>query len=293
MNARSRDRAPRAIVAFSVALLALVGAAIAAAGEGIKKGSATTTVAIGETGSSTATCKKGTKAVAGGYHVPPDSLTGLGAEAHEARRTAKREWTASSYNPGTGSTLNVFVYCRDERIKAVSSPEVAIAADGTIEDDLPIGTAIAKCPRGTKVVSGGFDNPDFAFEGGYSATNIRPYESRKIGKRKWMVSASNRSDTAGTLIAYAYCHEGKKLKTKHASESLALGGGGFPLDSATASCKRTQRAVSGGFASDEPADFGGPFFTGSRREGKRRWTVTAAANELGPAITAFVYCEKK
>jgi hypothetical protein len=282
-----------AILASSAALAALVTAALAVAGTKLKTSSATGTAKVGDSPTATAKCKKGTKAASGGFESLSDTPTGLGGEIHESRRDGRRKWTGSSFNPGSGSTLTVFAYCRDEKVKSASA-DVAIAAD--VDPDpvaLPTGTATATCPRGTKVISGGFDNPDFSFIGGSSGTDIRPYESFKSGKRTWTVSASDRGDEGGTLVAYAYCHKGKTPKTKQATETLALGPGGFPLDSVTARCKKSQRVVSGGFASDPVADVNGPFFTGSRRDGKRKWIVTAAANLPGPAITTYAYCEKK
>jgi hypothetical protein len=54
----------------------------------------------------------------------------------------------------------------------------------------------ARCPRGTKVVSGGFDNPDFVVNGTDIA--ILPFESMKTGKREWTVSARNLGSGLGT-----------------------------------------------------------------------------------------------
>jgi hypothetical protein len=232
------------------------------------------------------------KAVAGGYVAPPDMPDGLGAEAHESRRVGARKWTTSTYNSGTGERLTTFAYCRDEVIRIATAQVGIAAAQAGFPPLLDTGSATAKCPRGTRVVSGGFDNPDFAHTGGFDGPNIRPYESRKVGKRKWKVSASNRSDEAGTLVAYAYCHDGKAPKTKSKNKSLELKPGA-PRATAIARCKKSQRVVSGGFSSDQPADFGGPFVTESRRKGKRKWVVTAFSNEVGPAITAYAYCEKK
>jgi hypothetical protein len=287
-----RDRGRIASVAVGVALAALILGAIAASGAKLKTSSATTIVESGESGSATAKCKQGTKAVSGGYVTPPDTPDGLGAEAHESRRVGSKKWTTSTYNSGTGENLTSFAYCRDEAIR-VATAQVGIAAQQPgFPPLLDTGSATAKCPRGTKVVSGGFDNPDFDFQGGSTGTNIRPYEMRKVGKRRWKVSASNRSNNAGTLVAYAYCHDGKALKTKRVSKSLVLKPGA-PRATAIARCKRSQRAVSGGFSSAQPADFGGPFVTESRRKGKRKWVVSAFSNEVGPAITAYAYCEKK
>jgi hypothetical protein len=263
----------------------------AASGAKLKTSSATTTVPSGETGSATAKCKKGTKALSGGFEGPPDTPTGVGAPGYESRRLGGRKWIYSSYNSGTGETVTSFAYCRDERIRVESAETGIAASSGGIE--LEIGDATARCPRGTKVVSGGFDNPDFDTQGGFTGPNIRPYESVKVGKRSWRISAYNRSNEAGILVAYAYCHKGKALKTRQASIALPLGPGGFPNGTVVASCKRSQRVVSGGFSSDQPSDFTGPFFARSKRMGKRKWVVSALANVLGPTITAYAYCEKK
>jgi hypothetical protein len=69
----------------------------------------------------------------------------------------------------------------------------------------------ARCERGEKVVSGGFDSPDFGADFG-TDPQVLPVRSMKTGKRKWKGSAYLNSpfDGSGTFTVYAYCEKKKK-----------------------------------------------------------------------------------
>jgi hypothetical protein len=262
------------------ALMLTIGIGVAT-GAKLKTKSASTTLSSGEFDSVTAKCKRGTKAVAGGF----DSEIDLGGGPTEAiipymsRAEGGREWSSAGYNVSEPGELTSFAYCRDQKIKRRSS-ETTLSAGET-------DTVTARCPRGTKVASGGFDNPDFSISGP-SATAIFPFASLKTGKREWTVSARNLGDASGDLVAQVNCHERKGLKT--ADEDLSITSSG--VHDVVAECAAGRRVVSGGFDySLEPSL--GAFVFASHKVGKREWEVEALDLVEPATLTAYAYCEKK
>ena len=149
-------------------------------------------------------------------------------------------------------------------------------------------TAVARCKKGRRAISGGFDTPG----ADPAARPIIAYESRRAGKRRWMVVASNTGGEGGELEAQVYCRKAKTLRVSRGSETLT---GPGPVDAdVIAGCRRGERVVSGGFASDTvPLPGKGMLvdITASRKVGKRKWRVSAIAIGTQPTITVFAYCE--
>jgi hypothetical protein len=252
-----------------------------ATGAKLKTRSAATTLSPGEVDSVSAKCKRGTRAVAGGFDTGVDlPPTGL-IMPYIARAEGPRRWSSAGANfadefPGE---LTSFAYCRDQKIKR-GSAETTLSGGET-------DTLTARCPRGTKVASGGFDSPDFFVEPG-AATAIFPFESKKTGRREWTVSARNLGDVSGDLVAQVNCHERKGLKT--ADEELFIDPGG--VHDVVAECPAGQRVASGGFDfSLEPLM--AAFVSTSHKIGKRSWEVKAYDFAAPATLTAYAYCEKK
>jgi hypothetical protein len=165
------------------------------------------------------------------------------------------------------------------------SKTTAIPDDGS-------ATATAKCKRGEKVVSGGFD-ADFDS----NDTTVVLFESRKTGGRKWTASAGNRDTGSAQLNTFAYCSESLGgLKTRSAQTTIPESF--FPDASsgtATATCKKGERVVSGGFDGpyDPTAASGVILPYESRKQGRRRWTVSATSYGQGAGtLTALAYCSE-
>ena len=265
----------------------VLGAATLAVGIGVATGaklktkSASETISPGEYDLVTAKCKRGTKAVSGGFDSELD-LDAAATEAfivHRSRAGGGRKWTSAGFNlGGEPGELTSLAYCRDQKIKRRSEEETLGAGETE--------TVTARCPSGTKVASGGFDNPDFVVNG--TTIAIFPSESKKVGKREWSVTATNLGDTAGELVAQVNCHERKGLKT--AEEELSINSAG--VHDVEARCGGRRRVVSGGFDfSLEPSE--GAFIFASHKVGKREWQVEALDLDAPATLTAYAYCEKK
>jgi hypothetical protein len=148
----------------------------------------TATLEFLENGSVTARCRRGSEAVWGGFDSPDLALG--------SSREGTRKWTASAVNFNVPAPLTVFVYCdkSEPRLKAKK-------ASTTLGHD-EIGSATAKCRKGSEAVSGGFFAP-----GGFDldvGSEIYFYESHRVGKRRWTASGLNQGDPA-KLTAFAYC----------------------------------------------------------------------------------------
>jgi hypothetical protein len=266
---------------FGAATL-VVGIGVAT-GAKLKTRSATVVVDGDEVGSAAAKCKRGTKAVSGGFEGEPFDIDNPSPffAPNQSSRTTRRKWTSETYNYGGTSAgdFTSFAYCRDEKVKSRMATE-SVAPDAT-------ETVTATCKRGQKAVSGGFDGD--AVDPAGPSPFFLVGTSRRAGPRTWEVAAFNDGSVAGELSAQVNCREGKGVKPKQASEEV--GGGleraNFELK---ARCSRKQRVVSGGFAGG--LDFGTesiePFT--SMKVGRRGWRVVGYARG---DVTAYAYCEKK
>jgi hypothetical protein len=280
-------------------LACVVGGVILAIGIGVATGaklkttSASETLPADEFDSVTAKCKKGTKAVAGGFQSDsnPDDPGSAAILPFMSRADGGRKWTSAGLNVGSAGELTSFAYCRDQKIKRRTNETTLAGAETE--------TVTARCPRGTKVASGGFDNPDFNVNG--NTTAILPSVSKKVGKREWTVTGTNLGDTAGDLVAQVNCHERKGLKTVKKELSIDEPG----VHDVRAYCGAGQDvsgllAVSGGFDYSLEASEGAFVFASRKvhkhppRDVDRGWEVEAVDFEATPAtLTAFAYCEKR
>jgi hypothetical protein len=260
------------------AFLALTGGIASGA---LKTSSASISLGLAEQGAATAECERGTRAIAGGFDAPGFAVDSGGAQvltlAHA--RSAKREWTAGANNFGEGSgDLVSHAYCTDSapKLKA-KSKTVGVPPESA-------GSATARCRKRGEAISGGFATENFE--------DVFPFESRRLGKRKWKVSGYNDdSDETIDLTAFAYCAK-RKLGLRKKSDQTTFDQDSPFLISAEASCKPSQRAVSGGFAGVRNDQvFTLPYR--SMRTDSRSWG-SAAFKDTSAIVTAtfktFVYC---
>jgi hypothetical protein len=173
-----------------------------------------------------------------------------------------------------------------------------------------VGTAVAKCPKGSEAVSGGFASPGNRLQG-RAATY--PFTSKRVGNRRWKVKAINNDfQQSEKLKAFAYCDKSEPdLDVKSDKVKVPF------RDKRTldVGCAHGKKPLSGGYsstfdASEESAAFS---FT-SRPISDDRWRVSAfgsggggakvgsrraAASKRGvvvlpssrPKLKAYVYCK--
>ncbi|MGH2984255.1 MAG: hypothetical protein ACRDK5_08385 [Solirubrobacterales bacterium] len=196
-----------------------------------------------------------------GYHI-----TALGIDPHP-RRTAKREATIQVVC-GLGLVPN-------------SSPHrtVFVRRHKT-------NTAVARCPTGQYLFSGGFQRTNFTTPFRTSGGNYIT-ESRAISPSAWQVTAAAVGHDGGELTAIAYCARSPAPLITEVSASAPLPGG----QSATATtplCPPGLRLAAGGFSFNGSRE---AFFAGGWINSDDSWSATGFGY-LGPApaLTAYGYC---
>jgi hypothetical protein len=148
-------------------------------------------------------------------------------------------------------------------------------------------SAIARCPKGQKLITGGFQRTNFGSDGGNYVT-----ESRAVGSNAWKVTGSayigSGTTGGGELTSIAYCARSKKrILTEVSSRPVpvAQGGGGAAT---TPKCPGKLRLTTTGFALDSR----NAFYAGSSINGGDT-TTAGAFGYLGPAnLTAYGYCQR-
>jgi hypothetical protein len=163
------------------------------------------------------------------------------------------------------------------RLGAVSSPHTTVFV-GPGETR----TAFATCPRGTRLLAGGFQRTNFVSRGGNFIT-----ESRAASGRAWLVSGSAFGNFGGELTAIAYCIRSARQLVSEVSSVSPLPRG-EQATATTPPCPRGSRLVSGGF-STSPS--GSSLVASAYFNPNGSWSSTAF-NRFGPSatLTANGYC---
>jgi hypothetical protein len=165
---------------------------------------ATKRIHKGDKGSATATCPKGTKAIAGGFATRYNGDTSgsqqpKGNLVYSSFRVRQRKWRTSATHTfqGRATRLKSIAYCGH-------SPRLSKRADATdINDANPVGTATATCPEGTHAVSGGFKSSAEAIKGGF--ITAEPQSSELVGSRSWRAVGLQPFFGSYHWKAFAYC----------------------------------------------------------------------------------------
>jgi hypothetical protein len=144
-------------------------------------------------------------------------------------------------------------------------------------------SAEARCPKGKRVVLGGFD---LAGDDTY-VTHLK-----RDGKRRWLAGAKNYdADETGTLASTAYCAKLKGVKARTETVTVPTQGTGDSPVTVEAKCRRKERLAFGGFDIATTAD-NDAYLSDLRRIGKRGWLVGALNLSGSAPLTAIAYCSK-
>jgi hypothetical protein len=164
------------------------------------------------------------------------------------------------------------------------SAEIAAKSDGSTR---------AKCRGGARhLISGGFDSDSPL--SGEQASTVAAFASAPAGARGWRMRAANFDGAPETVTASALCSKRNpevRIRSRRASIPAA---GEAKL---TATCRRGEEAIAGGFAAPGSAQDGGPevIAVESRRKGRRKWRVIAYNNSPGVdgKVEAFARCASR
>jgi hypothetical protein len=247
------------------------------------------TIAPGQVGTATAKCRGDRSAVAGGFAAPgfnPNVGSTIGRIG--SRRIGKRQVEARALNFGNqDGVLASFAYCaRNDHGLEVESERIVIEANSK-------GSVVAKCPRGTSAVDGGFGTYRFSPTEGPQVITLT---SKRLGERRWQVVGLNINDQnrRGTLIAYAYCAAVPFDLVTESREVEAPAGAPRTFD---VRCGNGSEAFSGGF--DGHVRLGAQpqataAITSKRAQGGRVWRTSALGVFGNPsAVTAYAYCRRR
>jgi hypothetical protein len=150
---------------------------------------------------------------------------------------------------------------------------------------LEIGSATAKCPKGSRAVSGGWTSDPIN-------ADLQVFESRRVGKRKWKVAATQPTNNAvdTELTALAYCDElAPRAKAVEATATVPA----FGSEGVEAKCPKGAKATAGGmFAEIDFVDGEFGIVLASHRTGKRTWRTHAGSEGGTPQVTAIAYCTR-
>jgi hypothetical protein len=215
----------------------------------------------------------------GGMVTDPLGPGGEGIYPHSYERLGvQRGWhvTPVLYGGGGSRSVTLQVVC-GPRLGPVSSPHSTVfVSPGQTR------TAVATCPRGNRLLAGGFQRTNFVTRGGNYVT-----ESRAASDRSWQVSGAAFGNFGGELTAIAYClRSGAPLITEVASES------DLPHEESatatTSACPPGSVMVGGGFSTSPT---GAALVSSAYFNGDGSWSATAF-NEFGPdaSMSAHGYC---
>lgn len=150
------------------------------------------------------TCPAGTEAIAGGFAAPGFGPGGATVVAFTSKREGRRTWRVEAVNiptdggdTGKAGKLVGFAYC------FADPPQVKrVAASADVGQD-GLTRVAARCPDGTKAISGGFDgNVSFGAEISAAAA----VASKRMGHAAgWTAKGLSAGSPTAKLTVYAYC----------------------------------------------------------------------------------------
>lgn len=170
-----------------------------------------------------------------------------------------------------------------ERLRVVSR--------STVVPPTPLATSVvATCPKGQSVVAGGFAAPEPSTKPPAHWLSI--FESRRVGRRSWRVSAvqSFPGATSESLVSYAACEAiNARIKVRAATTTLATGTGA--VTATHGRCEHGTSAIAGGFSTNAGAFGAIDSIWADYLLGRRSWAASATRIS-GPTgtLTAYAYC---
>ena len=215
----------------------------------------------------------------GGMVTDPLGPDGEGVYPHSYERLGvQRGWhvTPVLYGDSASRSVTLQVVC-GPRLGPVSSPHSTVFV-GPGETR----TAVATCPRGNRLLGGGFQRTNFVTRGGNYVT-----ESRAGSDRSWQVSGSAFGNFGGELTAIAYCLRSRSPLVSEVATQTEL-----PEEESatttTPACPPGSSMVGGGFFTSPS---GAALVSSAYFNPSGGWSATAF-NEFGPAATlsAHAYC---
>ncbi len=216
---------------------------------------------------------------ADGEGLYPHSYERLGAQRgfHISAVLLDPNWTST-----TPRDITIQAVCARGQIPQNPTPHKTVFM-------LPgqVKSAIARCPSGQQLITGGFQRTNFGSDGGDYVT-----ESRAVGTNAWKVTGSAfigwGQTGGGELTSIAYCSKAKgPILTEVASTPVPVADH-MNAAATTPSCPGSLRLTTTGFALDSR----NAFYAGSSLNDDGTTTSNAFGYQ-GPAnLAAYGYCQR-
>jgi hypothetical protein len=150
-----------------------------------------------------------------------------------------------------------------------------------------VKSAIARCPHGQQLISGGFQRTNFGSDGGDYVT-----ESRAVGTNAWRVTGSayigSGTTGGGELTAIAYCSKAKGPILREVASTPSPVPAGMNAAATTPSCPGSLRLTTTGFALDSR----NAFYAGNSLNNDDTTTANAFGYQGAANLTAYGYCQR-
>jgi hypothetical protein len=160
-------------------------------------------------------------------------------------------------------------------------------AEATASGAFNLATATARCPKGTRVVSGGYTTTAPALPSSW----LNVHESQRVGSGQWRVSAAQHFGGSASLTAYAYCQAFKgKIVARSAQAALPATANDGVV--AQAICPGKTKAISGGFSTEPSSATDSSLITRSIAAFGNRWIADATrlSGTAARTLNSHVYC---
>lgn len=153
-----------------------------------------------------------------------------------------------------------------------------------------IAETTAVCPKGTKVLGGGYSTTVPAV--GSHWLNV--FESQRSGARGWSVSGAQYFAGGDELVAFAYCAP-LNVKIRARSATVPLPATADSSAVVQARCPKGNIALSGGFLTQAASPTDSSLVSRSIGASRSRWVVDATrlSGSAARTLTAHVYCAPK
>jgi hypothetical protein len=232
----------------------------------------------------TVSCPGGKEPYGGGFLTSPDPSGGQGVYPNSYERLGQQ----SGYHI-TANLINLFktqVEPRNVTLQVRCGKKIGPVSSPHSFQDLAPGdgpkTVIAKCPKKSTLIGGGYQQTNGVTDGGVIAT-----ESHQTSPRTWQVLAYDPAGFPGTAVSIGYCVKSKKSLITELSGSASIG----PRETATATtppCTGGRQLVFSGFSA--PPD-GSIRFLGEGFNPNGSTSATGVNTGGATAtFTAYSYC---
>jgi hypothetical protein len=189
----------------------------------------------------------------------------------------------------SATALGLFVAPASAAKKGAAKLRTA-SAEASASGVFDVATATAVCPKGTKVLGGGYASSQPSV--GSHWLNV--FESQRSGARGWSVSGAEYFAGGDTLTAYAYCAPlNVKIRARSAQVALPTTAGAGTVVQAL--CPKGHIALSGGFLTEAATTTDSSLVSRSIGASRSRWVVDATrlTGTAARTLTAHVYCAPK